>query len=246
MKPVVQPAEFERHRGRPAYGVEMRLLQSKHTFERLALIGGIAAPLILFAAIIFVGAITPHYDPFRQTISQMGTPDSRYADLLNGGYFVYGLLIGFAAIGFRYAFRSDRRAGLFAALMGLHALGTVLLGVFPDAPEVLAINESKFNAHNVVSAVAYLPLIGGGLVFYLMNAKSEALRAVSIFGLVVIAVNMPMPVITLIQSIEPVTGFLQRLFYGVTCSWLAVASWQVLSLSNPVKVKVREIIPGLR
>jgi len=137
-------------------------------------------------------------------------------------------LIALGAFGWYSSLRQDRRAGFLAALLGIHALGTMLLAVFPDAPIVPGGVEPKFNAHNTVSTVAYLPLVGTILVFNLISMKTAGRRAFSLFGLVVVGVNVPVPVITLVDAIDPICGLLQRIFYTLTCSWQAVASWQLL------------------
>jgi len=197
----------------------------KHRFTRFSLLCGILAPSMMFAVIIVVGQITPYYDPFRETISRMGTSESPYAAWLNGGYILYSSLIALTAYGFFLSFRHDQRARLLAALLGVHALGAILLAVVPDIPNLPGTDHSSLNSHNIVSALAYLPLIGAAFVFYRINMRVAALRAAAVLGLVVIVVNLPMPIITRIDAISPICGLLQRLFYAVTFSWLVLSSW---------------------
>jgi hypothetical membrane protein len=197
----------------------------KCRLTRLSLLCGILAPAMIFAVIIVVGQITPHYDPLRETISRMGAAESPYAAWLNGGYVLYSSLIALTVYGFFISFRHDRRVGLLTALLGVHALGAMLLAVVTDIPDLSGADHSSLNPHNIVSALAYLPIIGAAFVFYRINMRVAALRAVSLLGLVVIFVNIPMPIITQIDAISPISGLLQRLFYAVTFSWLAFASW---------------------
>jgi hypothetical membrane protein len=197
----------------------------KYRLTRFSLLCGVLASAMMFAVIIAVGQITPHYDPFRETISQMGTAESPYAAWLNGGYILYGSLIALTIYGFFLSFRHDHRARLLAALLGIHVLGAMLLGVIPDTPNLPGADHSGLNPHNIVSAIAYLPIIGAAFVFYRINRRVAGLRAASALGLVVIAVNLPMPVITQVDAVSPICGLLQRLFYAVTFSWLALASW---------------------
>lgn len=197
----------------------------KYRFTRFSLLCGILAPSMMFAVIIVVGQITPNYDPFRETISRMGTSESPYAAWLNGGYILYSSLIALTVYGFFLSFRHDHRARLLAALLGVHVLGATLLAVIPDAPNLPGADHSSLNSHNIVSALAYLPLIGAAFVFYRINMRVATLRVAAVLGLVVIVVNLPMPLITRIDAISPISGLLQRLFYAATFSWLALTSW---------------------
>jgi len=218
-------SHFTSHRP-GATGMDLQL--SKDNLRRFALAAGMIAPFLLLSIITAVSLITPDYDPIKETISQMGTPDSRYAAWLNGGYILYGSLIGIGAFGFYRSLRSDPRAGLVAILLIIHAAGSILLAVFPDVRDVPGVAESKVNAHNLISTVTYLPLLGAILVFYLIARKTPSLRAVSAYGLVVIAASLPMPAITLVSALSPVCGLLQRMLYTLTSLWMALISWKLL------------------
>ncbi len=228
MRATVRQYEYSNYKENPL----IISIMNHFKVASFTLIGSSFAPLALLVMILIVGWVTPGYDPVRDTISQMGTAESPYAIWLNGSYVIYGALIALSAFGFYAALKNDRRAKLFGLLLGLHALGTVLLAVFPDAPNIPGAAESKFNSHNIVSAIAYLPLIGAALLFYLINRHSVNLRGISLFGLAVIAVNMPMPVINMIEGFEPVAGLIQRLFYAMTCGWLSFVSWQIYRLKR--------------
>jgi hypothetical membrane protein len=211
--------------GQDQYVATVKQLMGKYRLIRFSLLCGILAPVMMFAVIIVVGQITPHYDPFRETISQMGTAESSYATWLNGGYILYGSLMAFAIYGFFRSCRHDRRAKLLTALLGIHVLGAMLLAIVPDIPNIPGADHSGLNPHNIVSAIAYLPLIGAAFIFYRINRRVAGLGMASTLGLVVIAVNLPMPIITQIDAVSPICGLLQRLFYAVTFAWLALASW---------------------
>jgi hypothetical protein len=43
-------------------------------------------------------------------------------------------------------------------------------------------------------------------------------------GLVVVFINLPMPVITMFDSLKPISGLLQRLFMASSFLWLALTS----------------------
>jgi hypothetical membrane protein len=189
--------------------------------SRFLLLCGALAPIMLMVIIIVVGQITPDYDPISDTISQMGTPESRYAIVLNGGYVIYGILMGLAAYGLYRSIGSASRAKGLAILLGIHALGALLLGVFPDTRDLVPKHFTDDLVHNTISAVSYVPLLVGILIFRGVARQNRALRVVGVVGLVVVAFNLPMPIISLFDPLKSISGLLQRLLCGSSFCWLA-------------------------
>jgi len=185
-------------------------------FTRLWLVCGLVAPAFLMAVLIVLGQITPDYDPISQTISLMGTADRPYAWVLNGSYAVYGVLMGVAALGLSRSTVFPRVSKRAAILLAVHAVGTVLLGIFPDSNT----SPTQHVVHDVVSGLSYAPLLGGILVFRSAARQSRALKLAGIIGLAVVVLNMPMPFLT---RFDPYTGLLQRSLAGAAYCWLAGA-----------------------
>jgi len=183
----------------------------------LWLLFGLLAPILLVANVTVLGQLTPNYDPVAETVSIMGIPGQPYAWALNGGYVVYAALISVAAFGL---FRShvfpvvSRRASI---LLGVHAVGTVLLAVFPDSIDSM----TEHVIHDAVSTLSYLPLLAGILVFRSASRQSRALKFAGIIGLAVVAANVPMPLVTMITPVKPFSGLLQRVLAGAAFCWLA-------------------------
>jgi len=189
---------------------------------RFLLLCGVFAPIIMMSIIIVVGQITPDYDPISNTISQMGTPASPYAILLNGGYVIYGILMGLAACGLYRSISSTIMAQRMTMLLCIHAIGTILLGVFPDSLDLIPKQFTDDLLHNTVSVISYVPLLVGILVFRRIAYQEKALRVAGILGLVIVAISLPMPTIAMFEPLKPISGLLQRLLSGSSFFWLTL------------------------
>jgi hypothetical membrane protein len=182
------------------------------------LLCGVLAPVMMLVIIIVVGKITPDYNPVSDTISQMGIPGQPYAMVLHGGYIFYGLLMGTAAYGLYRSLNFTRQAKGLAVLIGIHAAGIMLLAVFPDSRD----SPLKHIIHDVISTISYLPLIISVLIARGIARREKALKVVGILGLAVIAINLPMPVINMVEPFKQVSGLIQRLLSASSFSWLTL------------------------
>ena len=179
---------------------------------------GVMAPVMMMVTILVIGQITPDYNPVSQTISRMGTPDRPYAAVLHGGYFVYGILMGIAAYGLWQTMGcTDSGKGL-AMLLSTHAMGTILLAIFPDSVD----SPLKHIIHDVMSVISYLPLLVGILLFRGIVRQERTLKIIGILGLAIIIINLPMPVINIIDPLTAISGLLQRLLSGSSLFWLTL------------------------
>ena len=190
--------------------------------SRFSLLCGVFAPIMMMVIIIVVGQITPDYDPISDTISQMGAPDRPHAIVINGGYVIYGILMGLAAYGLYRSIGSTTTAKRLAILLGIHAIGTMLLGVFPDSLNLLPKHFTDDLLHNTISAISYLPLLIGILIFRGIARQERTLRVTGILGLVILIINLPMPVINMIDPLKSIGGLLQRLLSGSSFFWLTL------------------------
>lgn len=197
-------------------------MKSDGDLPRFLLFCGVLAPVMMVVVILVVGQITPGYDPVSETVSQMGAAERPYAFVLNAGYVAYGILMGAAAYGLSQIVGLTTRAKTLAVLLGMHAAGTMLLGVFPDTLDLAPKGLTEDFLHNTVSAVSSLPLLVGILVLRGIARQRRALKAAGILGIVVIIANLPMPAIPMLDALQPVSGLLQRLLSGSAFLWLAL------------------------
>jgi hypothetical membrane protein len=199
--------------------------------SRFFLLLGVFAPATMMAVVIVVGQITPDYNPVTDTISQMGTPDSPYSLVLNGGFVIYSILIGFAAYGFQRRLRNTVMGNTLVVLLSIHAIGTILLAVFPDSPEFAGKHFSVDILHNTSSAISYPALLMGILVFARIARREKALRVIAVIGLAVVILNLPLPFMSLFSPFKAMDGLIQRLFMASAFLWLTFTS--LLLYKNP-------------
>lgn len=190
--------------------------------SRFLLLCGLFAPVMMMAIIFVLGQVTPDYNPVSDSICQMGIPGRPLAIVLNGGYVVYGTLMAGAAYGLARSISNISTAKRVAILLCVHAIGTMLLGIFPDSLELPTNHFSDDLLHNSVSAISYLPLLAAIFIFRNIARQEKALKVTGVLGVVIVVMNFPMPVINTIEAIDPVSGLLQRVLAGASFSWLAL------------------------
>jgi hypothetical membrane protein len=195
---------------------------SRGSTSQFLLFCGILAPVMMMVIILVIGQITPDYNPISDTICQMGTPERPYAIVLNGGYIIYGILMCLAAYGLYRSISSTATAQILTILLCIHAMGTILLGVFPDSMDLLPKHFTADLLHNTVSAISYLPLLAGILVSRGITRQEKTLKVTGILGLVIIIINLPMPFINMIDPLKSIGGLLQRLLSGSSFFWLSL------------------------
>jgi hypothetical membrane protein len=208
------------------YGTKNNMLVKLNgdRIARLTLLSGVFAPIAMMVIIIVVGQITPDYNPISDTISQMGTPNNPYSAVLNSGGVIYGILIGVTAYGFHIRLRYTTMAKTLVILLGIHAIGIMLLMVFPDSPDFTGKHFTDDILHNTFSAISYPALLTGILVYTGIARQEKALKVTAILGLAVVILNLPLPVITMFDPFKPIAGLLQRLFIASSFLWLVFTS----------------------
>ncbi|OGO36094.1 MAG: hypothetical protein A2147_01855 [Chloroflexi bacterium RBG_16_57_8] len=209
--------------------------------RRFLLLCGVIAPIMMTGIIIVLGQITPGYDPIRQMISQLGAPGREYAIVLNGGYAAYGLLMGAAAYGVSRSLNLSTAAGRLAAVLYVHALGTVLLGLIPDSP-LSDFNLLRHVLHDAASVLAYVPILVSWLFVRSFAGGDPPLRATAIAGVFIAVINLPMPTLAYVDAIEPVRGLIQRSLFAAAFSWLSVVFVLLQRRNRPTTLGVRGVL----
>ena len=187
--------------------------------SKIFLFCGMIAPLILGITVLVVGYITPGYNPISDSVSLMGTPEQPYAWLLSSGYWVYGVLMCFGAYGLNRIFINVPQIKPLSKLLGIHALGTILLAVFPDSTT----SFYREMIHNFVSAIAYAPLLAMIYIFRNFTRDNPSFSRLRSFGLLVLIVNIPIPFVHIIGPLSVIGGLLQRVLCACSFVWLRLA-----------------------
>lgn len=191
---------------------------------RLLLLCGVFTPIMLAILVIVLGQITPDYNPFTDTISQLGTQDKSYSTVINASFVIYGVLIGGATYGFYRILRHIPMAKILAVLLSVYSIGIISLAIFPDSPSSQNTHVSADLLHNTFSAISYLALLIGMLVTAKIAQIEKALKPIAFIGIAVVVFNLPLPAIIVFDPFEPIGGLLQRLFVASSLLWLILTS----------------------
>jgi hypothetical membrane protein len=187
--------------------------------SRLFLFCGMIAPAILGVTVLVVGYITPGYNPVSDSVSLMGTPEQPYAWLLSSGYWFYGILMLFAVFGLHCIFINFPQIKPLSTLLGIHALGTILLAVFPDSTT----SFYREMIHNFVSGIAYAPLLVMIYIFRNLTRENSSFNRLRAFGLFVLFINIPLPFVHMVGPLSVIGGLLQRVLCACSFTWLRFA-----------------------
>lgn len=193
------------------------------TKSRLSLFCGMIAPVILGITVLVIGYITPGYNPVSDSVSLMGTQEQPYAWLLSSGYWLYGVLMCFAIYGLNRIFNDVPQMKLLSTLLGIHALGTILLAVFPDS-------TTSFNRemiHNFISFLAYTPLLAMIYIFRNIIKDNSSFSRLRFFGLFVLLINLPLPFVHMVEPLSSIGGLLQRVMCACSFMWLRFAFYSL-------------------
>lgn len=198
---------------------------NSHRITRLLLLCGVGAPIAMTTLIIVAGQIDPNYSSVSDTISLLGAPNRPYSTVINIGFVIYGALICGAAYGFYRKLRYIPLAKILVILLGVHAISAILLGIFPESPSIPPDTHWTDNIlHNTLSGISHSALLMGILVTAKIAREEKALKAVALFGLAVVVINLPLPVIIVFDPFESINGLLQRLFVISSILWLTLTS----------------------
>ena len=210
---------------------------SEDSRYRFLLLCGWLAPVIIGLVITVVGQLTPDYNQVTDSISRMGTPDRPYAWLLHSGYYVYGILMAIAAYGLSRTIGSAANTNSLAILLGIHALGMILLAVFPDSIN----STTKHIVHDVMSTICYLPLLIGIFVTRSIARTEMTLKVVGILGIFIIIINLPMPIINVFSPLAVIGGLLQRILAGCTYFWIMLTFFLLYMKRRSIECRTEHI-----
>ncbi len=115
-------------------------------------LGCVAVSAALFAlAVVVLGALTPGYSQWSETVSRLASPGERWALAARAVFIVYGLLVIAGAGTLRH--RVQRRGGALVLLLSLYGVTCVVAGLAPkDQPGV----------HTITSQVHVASTVAGG------------------------------------------------------------------------------------
>ena len=176
--------------------------------------------------------MTPGYNQFTDTISDLSGQGSAAPQLMTAGFFTYGVLI----IGFSYALYLHLRHGFRAHvawfMLTLYGVCMILAGVFKNSPST---NNTPLNTegilHDTVIITSCLAMLFGMWAFAGSVYKKPSWFGFTWFTIAASFMGLVLSIIFLVQSHVPMAGLLQRFFYLVILIWIEIVSIWLFRLS---------------
>lgn len=161
--------------------------------------GGLVAPILFTILIIVLGAVTPNYNAYSQTISELGQVGQQYAVLQDLNFALTGLLIIVFVASLRVSLGRSRSSTLGSILLLAYPVAFVLVGTVIPLPSTW---------HVPVGTMAFFVTLVGVVISYWPMRKDASWQRLAPF--------------TLVIGIVSIVGFF---VYGFLVSQSLATSW---------------------
>jgi hypothetical membrane protein len=181
-----------------------------------------AASATMFAlAVIVLGALTPGYNQWSETVSRLGSPGERWALAARAVFIAYSLLVITGASTLRH--RVQRHGGVLALLLTLYGAACIAAGLAPkDQPGV----HTAASQVHVASTVAGGALAIGAMVLVARcGLTRRARRAAAALALLTTMAS----VVLRCTWGTPVYGLCERVVLSLGMCWISVLAARALS-----------------
>ncbi len=190
---------------------------------------GMLAPLLLAAFITATALLTTDYTPLYDTISYLGARGRPYANLMNSGFVISGLLIGAFSYGLYRRMGRGALAKIVWLLLAIDSIGIILSGVFQtdsQAPGLAATAEGSL--HAVFAHISFFAFLTGIAAFARLTYREPAWRRFTPLSVVVFVINLVLVVLYIGGASWAGIGALELAFFGVSLIWLVAVSLRSL------------------
>jgi hypothetical membrane protein len=201
------------------------------------LTAGIAAPVVLTAAIVLAGQFEPGYSHVSQFVSELGAVGASHQKVFNyGGLFLSGLLTVSFALGMFLQVKPRAWFVASSLLVASAGLGRLAAGVFPcDAGCVI---EDMSTAATIHAIAGFVALTSGALAPLLL---AEGLRRHRHSRLLPLSVGLGSASLILVVVLFglgkglPYIGLIQRLILAAFYAWIVALVLRIDVLQHDVR-----------
>jgi Protein of unknown function (DUF998) len=186
-------------------------------------LGCVAASVAMFAlAVVVLGALTPGYDQWSDTVSRLGSPGERWALAARVVFMAYGLLVIAGASTLRPS--AGRHGRMLALVLGLYGVTCIVAGLAPkDQPGA---------PHTATSQVHVASTVAGGalaIAAMMLVARYGLTRRARRAAIVMAALTGLAAGVFRFTWGTPVYGLLERLVLGLGMGWISVLAARTLA-----------------
>jgi hypothetical membrane protein len=190
---------------------------------------GMLSPLLLASFITATALLTTDYTPLYDTISYLGAHGRPYANLMNSGFVISGLLIGAFSYGLYRRMGRGVLAGMMWLLLAIDSIGIVLSGVFQADSKVTGLAATPEGIlHSVFAYIAFFAFLTGIATFARLTYRDPAWRSFTPLSVAVFVINLVLVAVYIGGASWAGIGALELAFFGVSLVWLVAVSLRSL------------------
>jgi hypothetical membrane protein len=208
-----------------------KILKHKLIYQVLSLCG-IAAPVLLFCAVLIAGSLHPNYSHVSQAISVLGAQGAPYKIILNFlGLIPSGLLTLLFSLAMLQIIKGNSALYISCAFVALAGLGRLFAGFFPCDPGCIPIISISGKLHAIFGGIA---LFAGSIAPLMMaiGLRKQHYRVMYYISLVLGIASILVFMALTSQIMMPYFGLMQRMLLILTYVWMIVVAISIGAVSN--------------
>jgi hypothetical membrane protein len=198
---------------------------------RWLLFCGIAASLVLTIFVTAAALLTPDYGRWLEPISQLGAQGRPYAQVMNAGFIIIGLLISGFAYGLYCHLGRCILAKMVWLLLAVSSIGLILLGIFQAEWKALGVTGTlEGNLHTVSAQIAFIAFLTCMAIFSRLAHRNPSWRDFTRVSLALFLTNLVLLALLDAEVSWAGQGALELSFVGLSLVWLVAVSLRSLRL----------------
>ncbi len=202
-------------------------------FQKYLIISGIIAPILFSIQLTIIGFYHPNYNHITQYMSELGAINAPYANIINAGFSIGGILILLFSYGLYKELNEKKTIVklIGSSLVGISGLSFFLIGFFPCDPN--CINVSTIGIiHSNLSNAAQIPLIFAPLFLLSTFKKDKKWQTIYFYSIITISLGIIFFIIYKYYIFEGYTGLFQRISFGIPLFWVEMTGIKIYRLEN--------------
>jgi hypothetical membrane protein len=156
-------------------------------------------------------------------MSELGAINAPYANIINIGFSIFGLLLICFSYGLYKIIENNKTISskISSSLITISGLSFFLIGFFPCDPNCINISTIGI-IHSYLSDMAQIPLIISPLFLILIFKKDKKWNNIFYYSIITIILGITFFIIYKSNIFENYIGLLQRISFGIPVLWIEI------------------------
>jgi hypothetical membrane protein len=194
----------------------------------MLVVAGVVGPVIYAIVLFVLGVLEPGYDPIGQSMSELGAVDAQYAIVMNTlGFPLLGLFFMLFAVGVNRGISGGEGTRVGPFLMIISGVFLILTGVFPCDSGCIDVTVIG-GLHSLFATLAALTMIPVPLAIVPRIYDDLTWRRYVWFSWMTTIITGLLSLLYVFETLESLTGLLQRLSMGLPLVWTEVTAIKIL------------------